>query len=113
MLWQEAAIAAVSSLIWFVVYSTAGAIVVGEPDRFPAILRCLFAPGIERGPTRKRLSAAAAGVFAALGQAAVVAVAARGDALDPVARLILGGEVVAVVFWMLLLRRWLRSSTSA
>lgn len=110
---QEAALAAVSSLVWFVVFSTQAAMIVGKIDRFPTILRFLFAMKVERGPTRRWLAGLGAGVFAALGQAPVLVVAVyRGEALDPLSRLLLVGEAVAVFAWVMLLRRWARSSST-
>lgn len=108
---KEAALAAVSSLVWFVVFSTQAAMIVGKHDHFPTILRLLFAATVERGQTRKWLSGMAAGVFAAIGQAPVFVVAIyRGGVSDPVAQLLLVGETIAVFAWVLLLRHWVRSS---
>jgi hypothetical protein len=110
--WEEAAIAAGCSLIWFVVFSTQAAMRVGRLDGFPVFLRHIF-PSAEDplGPARHRVAALTAGVFAALGQTPVLAVALyRGATLGMASLLLLVGEIVLAIAWIVLLARWIRAS---
>lgn len=79
----------------------------GPDDRFPAILRMVFRT---EKPTPRWRTATGAGVFALIGQAPVLLVATRVADLGLISRLLLGGELLAVIAWVLLLRHWVRSS---
>jgi hypothetical protein len=108
LFWEEAAIAAGSSLVMFVVFATQAAMRVGRFDRFPGALRRLFASA-STAAGRKRRWIVATSLFAAVGQSPVLVVALyRGEHLGFASRLLLGGEVVVAVVWMLLLLRWVR-----
>jgi hypothetical protein len=112
--WEEAAIAAFCSFVLFVVFSTQAAVLAGRFDAFPIVLRHLLAPSVaEGGPTRRPVLAISAAVFAAIGQSPVLAVAGyRGAQLGVVAILLLVGEAVAAVAWVLALRHWMKVSAA-
>jgi hypothetical protein len=109
--WQEALVAAGCSLVVFVVFSTEAAMRAGRPSGFPVPLRQLFASETAVGPTGRRVAVVGASVFAALGQAPVLAVGLyRRNDLGVASLLLLGGEVVAALIWVLVLARWMRAS---
>jgi hypothetical protein len=109
--WEEAAIAAACGLVLFIVFSTEAAMRVGRLEGFQGPLRQLFGPTDTVGPTRRRVSAFGASVFAAFGQSVVLAVALyRGADLGLVSILLLGLEVVAAFAWVVLLAHWVRAS---
>lgn len=110
LFWEEAALAAGSSLIVFVVFSTQAAMRVGRFDRFPDALRQLFASANTAAGRKPRWTAVVS-LFAAIGQSPVFVVALhRGEDLGFASRLLLFGEVVAAGVWVLLLVRWAKPS---
>ena len=83
----------------------------GATRGLPGPLRQLFGRPDTIGPAARRVTAIGPGVFAAVGQSVVFVVALyRGADLGLVSIPILGIEVAAVLAWVVLLARWIRSS---